>query len=99
MNNRFVQLATSTACPSDKRPCPNNFKAIINRSYIAVRVKCRAGGAHWLCACGQKPTHRTKVHRSHPELPKMRALIPQRSWNQGCRDLGGDPEARERSML
>jgi hypothetical protein len=55
--------------------------------------------AHWLCTCGQKPSHRTKIHRNHLKLPKMRALIPKRSWNKVCRDLGLDPDAREQGML
>jgi hypothetical protein len=55
--------------------------------------------ASWLCTCGQKPSHRTKIHRNHLRLPKMRALIPQRSWNKVCRELGVDPNAGVQGVL
>lgn len=44
--------------------------------------------AVWLCTCGQTPSHRIKIHKNHLRLPKMKALVPPRSWNKVCRDLG-----------
>ncbi|QIF04265.1 AAA domain-containing protein [Roseimicrobium sp. ORNL1] len=48
---------------------------------------------HWLCSCGQRPGHRTKVHANHLRLPKMRALIPQRSWRKVCSEIGFDADS------
>ena len=44
---------------------------------------------YWLCSCGKK--HRQKLHKNDLKLPKMRALIPKRSWARACREVGFDP--------
>ena len=59
----------------------------------------RGDKAHWLCTCGELPAHRIKLQTNHLKLTKMRALIPKRSWNKVCRDLGFEPEAQEQSVL
>jgi hypothetical protein len=54
---------------------------------------------YWFCTCGQKPAHRTKIHRNHLKLPKMRVLIPARSLGKVCRNLGVDAEAGVQGIL